>query len=86
MTLHSDTLFWFRANQSMLFLLNAACLEVKQPMPIVLSEPGLELTIYRTRDKHANHYATDAVFEFIIGMYMYLLLLFLLKHYLIQYF
>jgi hypothetical protein len=60
----------------MLFLLNAACLEVKQPMPIVLSEPGLEPTIYRTRDKHANHYATDAVFEFIIGMYMYLLLFF----------
>ena len=26
MSLHSDTLFWFRANQSLLFLLNAACL------------------------------------------------------------
>jgi hypothetical protein len=28
-SLHSDTLFWFRANQSLLFLLNAACLEEK---------------------------------------------------------
>jgi hypothetical protein len=25
MSLHSDTLFWFRANQSLLFLYNAAC-------------------------------------------------------------
>ena len=29
MSLHSDTLFWFRANQSLLFLLNAACLAKK---------------------------------------------------------
>jgi hypothetical protein len=27
----------------------------------VLTRPGLEPTIYRTRGKHANHYATDAV-------------------------
>jgi hypothetical protein len=27
MSLHSDTLFWFRADQSLFFLLNAACLE-----------------------------------------------------------
>jgi hypothetical protein len=32
MSLHSDTLFWFRANQSLLFLLSVACLaEKKQP-------------------------------------------------------
>jgi len=30
MSLHSDTLFGFRANQSLLFLLNAACLAEKQ--------------------------------------------------------
>ena len=30
MSLHSDTLFWFRAKQSLLFLLNAACLAEKQ--------------------------------------------------------
>ena len=26
-----------------------------------VSRPGLEPTIYSTRGKHANHYATDAV-------------------------
>jgi hypothetical protein len=35
MSLHSDTLFWFRANQSLLFLLNAACLAEKQQIPIL---------------------------------------------------
>jgi hypothetical protein len=34
MSLHSDTLFWFRANQSLVFLLNAACLARKQQIPI----------------------------------------------------
>ena len=29
MSLHSDTLFWHRANQSLPFLLNAACLAGK---------------------------------------------------------
>jgi hypothetical protein len=32
MLLHSDTLFWFRASQSLLFLLNAACLAEKQQL------------------------------------------------------
>ena len=64
MSLHSDTLFWFRANQSMLFLLYDACLHVaeKQQIPILvfgLTRPGLEPTIYRTRGEHTNHYATD---------------------------
>jgi hypothetical protein len=35
MSLHSDTLFWFRANQSLLFLLNDACLAEKQQIPIL---------------------------------------------------
>ena len=35
MSLHSDTLFWFWANQSLLFLLNAACLVEKQQIPIL---------------------------------------------------
>ena len=35
MSLHSDTLFWFRANQSLLFLLNAAFLAEKQQIPIL---------------------------------------------------
>ena len=37
MTLHSDTLFWFRANQFLLLLLNAACLAEKQQIQILLS-------------------------------------------------
>ena len=34
-SLYSDTLFWFRANQSLPFLLNAACLVEKQQIPIL---------------------------------------------------
>jgi hypothetical protein len=34
MSPHSDTLFWFRANLSLLFLLNTACLAKKQQIPI----------------------------------------------------
>jgi hypothetical protein len=37
MSLHSGTLFWFRANQFLLFLLNAACLAEKQQIPILKS-------------------------------------------------
>ena len=35
MSLYSDTLSWFRANQSLLLLLNAACLAEKQQIPIL---------------------------------------------------
>jgi hypothetical protein len=59
MSLYLDILFWFRANQSLLFLLNAESLAEKQQIPIVLvfglTQPGLEPTIYRTRCEHANH-------------------------------
>ena len=45
MSIHSETLFWFRANQSFLFLLNAACLAEKQHIPILYSmvwtDPGV---------------------------------------------
>jgi hypothetical protein len=37
MSPHLDTLSWFRANQSFLFLLNAACLAEKQQIPILQS-------------------------------------------------
>jgi hypothetical protein len=37
MSLHSDTLFWFRANQYVLFLRNAMCLAEKQQIPISYS-------------------------------------------------
>ena len=61
---YSDTLFRLRANQFLLFLLNAACLAEKQQINITvfgLTRLGPEPTIYRTRGEHANHYATDAV-------------------------
>jgi hypothetical protein len=65
MSLHSDTLFWFRANQLLLFLLNAACLAEKQHIQIWiffrLTRPGLEPTIYCAQDEQANHYATEVV-------------------------
>ena len=54
----------FRANQSLLFLLNAACITEKQQIPILVfdvTRSGLEPTIYRTRGEHANHYPTDAI-------------------------
>jgi hypothetical protein len=57
MLLHSDTLFWFRANQSLLLLLNAACLAEKQQIPILKSL--LKLTICHTWGEQANHYTTD---------------------------
>jgi hypothetical protein len=64
MSLHSDTLYWFRANQSLLFLLHAVCLAEKQQIQISvfgLTRPELEPTIYRTRGGHANNYATYAI-------------------------
>jgi len=65
MSPHLDTLSWFRADQSLLFLLNAACLPEKQQISICIvfdmTRLGLEPTIYRTRGEHSNHYATDAV-------------------------
>ena len=47
MSLHLDTLSWFRANQPLLFLHNAACLEEKQQIPILLYLvwPDLDLNL-----------------------------------------
>ena len=62
--LHSDTLFLFRANQSLLLLLNAVLSgEAINTNFIVfsLTQPGPEHTIYLTRGEHANQYAIDAV-------------------------
>ena len=60
------TLFSFRANQSLLFLLNAACLEATNTNFTFfgLTRLGLKPTINLTRGEHANHYATDAVFNY----------------------
>jgi hypothetical protein len=67
MSPHSDILSWFWANQYLFFLFNAACLAEEQQIPnlivIGLTRSGLESTIYRTGDEHANHmhYTTDVV-------------------------
>ena len=65
MSLHSETLFWFRDSQSLLLLLDAVRLAVKQHIlnfiVFGLTRPWLESTTYRTRGDHANHYTTDAV-------------------------
>ena len=36
-SIYSNTLFWFQANQSLLFLLSAVCLAKKQQIPILMS-------------------------------------------------
>jgi hypothetical protein len=54
MSLHSDTLFWFRANQSLLFLLNAACLAEKQQIPILKS------LVWPDRDSNPRSTTFDA--------------------------
>jgi hypothetical protein len=67
MSLHSDTLFWFRVNHSLPFLLSAACLAKKQEIPILvfgLTRPGLQPMIYHTRSVHVNHYATNVVTKY----------------------
>ena len=66
MSLHSDTLSWIRANQSIncSCSLEDECLAEKQQISILLSfgltRPGLEPTIYHTRDEYTNHYTTYA--------------------------
>jgi hypothetical protein len=67
---HLDTLSGFRANQSLLSLLNAACL-VENTNFIVfgLTRPGLEPRIYHTRGEYANHYMVAYGKENQVGNY-----------------
>ena len=61
MSPHSDTLSWFRANHSLLFFLNAACLAEKQQIPKFHNlwfDPIRTLTLDLS---HSNHYTTDVV-------------------------
>ena len=61
---HLDTLSWFWANQSLLFLLKTVLTrEATNTNFIVfgLTRSGLKPTIYHTRGEHTNHYSTDAV-------------------------
>jgi hypothetical protein len=54
MSLHSDTLFWFRANQYLLFLLNAACLAAKQQIPILTDRHDITELLLKVALKHHN--------------------------------
>ena len=62
---HSVTLSWFRANQSLIFLLNDVCISEESTntnfLFFGLNRSGIEPTMYLTRSEHANHYTTDAV-------------------------
>ena len=69
MSLHSHTLSWFLANQSLLILLWAVCLAEKQQIPtwvFSLIRPWLESTIYHTQSEQANNYTTDVVSNYYI--------------------
>ena len=65
MSFHSDTIFWFRANQSLLFLLNAVCLSEKQQIPNSYSLVWLKGSNPQstTRGEHTNYYTTVEVDE-----------------------
>ena len=62
MSLHSDGLFWFRANQSLLWLIKNVCLAEKYKKTTIVFDftgPGLESMTNQTRGEHANHYTND---------------------------
>ena len=72
MSLHSDTLSWFRANQILLLLFNAVWLVEKHQLLISqvfgLNRQGYEPTIYSTRGEHTNHHNTNVVPVKLIAM------------------
>lgn len=47
-SLHSDTQFWFRTNQSSLLIVSAACLEIKRQIPIFQSFESRLFNIFST--------------------------------------
>ena len=55
MSIHSDTLFWFRANQSLIFLLNAVCLAEKQHILISKGSTDDDLPLYQLFWNSANY-------------------------------
>ena len=66
-----STLSWFQANQSLLFLLNAACLAEKQHISTLvfgLTRLGLKPTIYQIQGELAKHYTNDAVHMILISL------------------
>jgi hypothetical protein len=61
MSLHYDTLVWFRGNQSLILLLKVTCLTEKATLV-----KGLEPKIYSIRGEYANHYITIWVLTLLI--------------------
>jgi hypothetical protein len=68
MLLHSDTLSWFRANQSLLLLLNDAYLAEKQQIPILvfgLTRHVLKPNIYCTGGENAYTNKVNIIVEYL---------------------
>jgi len=63
MSSHSDTLSWFRANQSLLFLLNAAYLVEKQLDYVRLSKSNIESLTEQSKLFLCKHLKLDDVRE-----------------------
>jgi hypothetical protein len=65
MSPYSETLAWFRANQSLFCLLYPGCLAEKQhieiAIPFGLIRSRREPRIYSTRGEHANQYTTECL-------------------------
>jgi hypothetical protein len=70
LTLHSDTLFWFRANQSLLFPLNAAFLADKQQIPILYSFVWQDRGSYPSTQCRVVRSLQDRI-AFIINIYQH---------------
>ena len=65
----------FRANQSLVLLLNV-CLAQKQQMLLSAYNTELEPKIYHTQGKHVNHYTADMVVRSIRNYTPFILLIF----------
>jgi len=68
MSLHSDTLFWFWANQTLFLPLNAVCYKAEKQQITILVFGfiylGFEPTIQGTWGEHTNYYTDDVVASF----------------------
>jgi len=74
MKFHSDTLPWFRANQSLLLLFNTVWVARMQQIQCTnfilldIIQHGLEPTIYHTGGNITNHYTVNTVPTFLKSM------------------
>ena len=65
---HSDTLSWFRANRSLLFLLNAACLAQKQQIKYQLY--GLWFNSHSRRWESRISYLNDSTCQKLLKLWI----------------